>query len=248
MMYRFYKILQRDTINLFINPMWVFLGIAFPFLFAVILGLLTEGLYGASISSYDYYGVTMLLFCGLYSATYSANSFMEERIKKPNLRIVYSPIRNWFIPLTKTIATFLFMSFFVTLAGILLHLCFKVNFGHSLLFQSWLLLLALNFFFSSLGVLMCCIFKSEGVANQIISIITAALGLISGFFFPISVFGDTIVKFSQFLPTTMVFNAILAMIYDQDSTDFLPTLLILGLLSFIIIVLCNYLFKGEDYV
>ena len=79
--------------------MWVILCIAFPFLFTTILGILTEGLYGTSVSSYDYYGVTMLVFSSLYAGTYSANSFLEERIKQPNLRIAYSPISSLFIPI-----------------------------------------------------------------------------------------------------------------------------------------------------
>ncbi|MEQ7067652.1 hypothetical protein ABQE06_21505, partial [Enterococcus avium] len=35
-MYRFMSILKRDTLNLFLNPMWVILCIAFPFLFTTI--------------------------------------------------------------------------------------------------------------------------------------------------------------------------------------------------------------------
>ena len=102
-MYRLVKIIQRDTINLLTNPMWIFFSLMFPFLLVAILGFLTEGLYGDYFTSYDYYGVTLMLFSAMYAGTFSANSFMEEKIKRANLRIVYSPIRNWFIPFSKVL-------------------------------------------------------------------------------------------------------------------------------------------------
>lgn len=247
-MYRFMSILKRDTLNLFLNPMWVILCIAFPFLFTTILGILTEGLYGTSVSSYDYYGVTMLVFSSLYAGTYSANSFLEERIKQPNLRIAYSPISSLFIPIAKIIATFLFTGVFFSFSGGLTHLFFDVNFGGRMLIFVWLLILALDLFFSCLGVLMCCIFKSEGTANQVLSIITAFLGLLSGLFFPVASLGKTMVSISNFSPVTKVLDTVFVMIYDQNYSQFLPVLLILLLLSLVTMVLIGFLFNGEDYV
>jgi ABC-2 type transport system permease protein len=247
-MYRFMTILKRDTLNLIINPMWVILCIAFPFLFTAILGLLTEGLYGSTVSSYDYYGVTMLLFSSLYAGTYSANSFLEERIKQPNLRIIFSPIPSWFIPISKIIATFLFTGIFFSLSSGIAFLAFNVNFGGKMLPYVWLLILALDFLFSCIGVLMCCIFKSEGAANQVLSILTALLGFLSGLFFPIASLGKTMVPISEFSPVTKVLDAIFAFIYDQNVSQFFPLLLLLSALSFATIVLIIFLFNEGDYV
>ncbi|WP_086347219.1 ABC transporter permease [Candidatus Enterococcus clewellii] len=247
-MYRFMSILKRDTLNLFLNPMWVILCIAFPFLFATILGILTEGLYGSSVSSYDYYGITMLVFSSLYAGTYSANSFLEERIKQPNLRIIFSPIPSLFIPIAKIIATFLFTGIFFTFSGGLAYLFFNVNFGGEMVLYVWVLILALDFLFSCVGVLMCCLFKSEGVANQVLSILTAFLGLLSGLFFPVASLGKAMVTISNFSPVTKVLDAVLMLIYDQNSTQFFPMLVLLLTLSLATIVLIGFLFNGEDYV
>lgn len=247
-MYQFIRIIRRDTVNLLLNPMWLLLGIMFPFLLISIVGFLTKDSYGSFFTSYDYYGVTMMLFSSLYAGTFSANSFMEEKIKQPNLRIIYSPIRNWLIPLSKILATFIFTSTVYGAAGVMAHLFFSVRFSNGNLLQVTLLFFALNFFCSCVGVLMCCVVKSEGVANQILSIVTAVLAVLSGVFFPISGFGATINKISDKMPTTRILKLVFTLIYDQKSAGLSILLLILIGLSLLMIVLCSYLFKGEDYV
>jgi len=247
-MYRLFRIIQRDTMNLITNPMWIFFSLMFPFLLVVILGFLTGGLYGDYFTSYDYYGVTLMLFSTMYAATFSANSFMEEKIKKANLRIVYSPIRNWFIPFSKAVATFIFTTFFYTIVAVICHLLFQIRFGDGKLLQIWLLFIGMNLLFSCIGVLMCCIFKSEGVANQILSILTAALAMLSGFLFPIANLGEAFVKISKWLPTTKVAQTIFEMIYDQNSANFSSVFLMLVAFSVLILAVSTILFNGEEYV
>ncbi|MBP2098168.1 ABC transporter permease [Enterococcus rivorum] len=247
-MYRFFRILQRDTINLFINPTWIFMVLAFPLLLTAVLGVLTEGMYGTRITSYDYYGVTMMIYCALYAATFSANSFMEERIKAPNLRIIYSPVGKLSIPLSKIIATFIFTAVFYSIAGLFMKFVFNVNFGTNNLLLVWLLFLAVDFLFSCIGVFMCCLFKSEGVANQILSIVTTLFAILSGFFFPIANLGTTMVTISKLSPVTTVVDTIFSIIYDQNSQGVLPALVIMIVLSAITILLCQIFFKGEDYL
>ncbi len=63
--------------------MWVILCIAFPFLFTTILGILTEGLYGTRVSSYDYYGVTMLVFSSFMQAPTQPIAFLRNGSDNP---------------------------------------------------------------------------------------------------------------------------------------------------------------------
>ena len=204
-MYRFMSILKRDTLNLFLNPMWVILCIAFPF------------------------------FVHYYFRHSYRGALWNKRVQL-------------FIPIAKIIATFLFTGVFFSFSGGLTHLFFDVNFGGRMLIFVWLLILALDLFFSCLGVLICCIFKSEGTANQVLSLITAFLGLLSGLFFPVASLGKTMVSISNFSPVTKVLDTVFVMIYDQNYSQFLPVLLILLLLSLVTMVLIGFLFNGEDYV
>lgn len=247
-MFQFMRIVQRDSLNLFLNPMWIFMSIALPFCLASILGFLSEGMYGSMMSSYDYYGISMLFFGILNTATFAANSFLEEKIKRANLRIMYAPIKKWFVPTSKVLATFIFTTFFNTLTASLLHVLFDVNYGGENMIYVWLLFLAMNLFFSSLGVLMCCLFKSEEIANQILSLVTALFALFSGFFFPIQNFGKVFVKISNLLPTTKILDNLWVIIFDQDHSAFLSEFLLMIGLSILMIILASSCFKEEDFI
>ena len=247
-MYQFMRIVQRDTLNLFLNPMWVFMSIALPFFLASILGFLSEGMYGSILSSYDYYGISMIFFGILNTATFSANSFLEEKIKRANLRIIYTPINKKYLTLSKVISTFIFTSFFYSLTAVFLHFIFDVNYGGENTVYVWFLLMGMNLFFSSLGVLMCCIFKSEEIANQILSIVTTLFALFSGFFFPIQPLGKLFVKISNSLPTTKILNDIWTIIFDQNHTTFLLDFLLIIGLSLLMIKGATYCFNEEDFL
>ncbi|MFR3687382.1 MAG: ABC transporter permease, partial [Enterococcus sp.] len=161
---------------------------------------------------------------------------------------VYSPIRSWFIPFSKAIAAFLFTTIFYSIAAVICQLLFQIRFGDEKLLQIWLLFIGMNLLFSCIGVLMCCIFKSEGVANQILSILTVALAMLSGFLFQVANLGETFVKISNWLLTTKVAQTIFEMIYDQNSSNFSSVLLMLIAFSILILTVSMILFNGEEYV
>lgn len=247
MSYRLRKMIQLDMLNLFINPTWMCFSILFPFLLITIIGFMTKGMYGETVTSYDYYGVTLMVYSGLYTGTFSANSFMEERIKKANLRSIYSPIHQWEIPLLKTLATFFYTTFFYTFVAVITGGLFSINYGDSLV-KLWLLFAAINFASSSLGVLMCCIFKSEGVANQILSIMTNIVALTAGLLFPTAFFGQSFGRFCEKLPLSQVMKSIFELIYDHNSHNYYFSFVGSILTACLFLLLAIYFFKGEDYV
>lgn len=246
-MYRLKKMIQRDLLNLIFNPTWLVFCIFFPFSLIAIVGFMTQNLYGSNFSSYDYYGVTLMIYSALYTSIFAANSFMEEKIKKPNLRVVFAPVNEWEIPFSKIVATFLYTIIFYSIVGVCSAYLFKINFGKHI-FLLWLLFAALNLFCSSLGVLMCCVFKSEAIANQILSLLTNVIAIASGLLFPAAVFGETLMRFSNFIPLSTVSLAAFKLIYDDNTAIFLP--IFVGLISATILMtaIAQLLFKGEDYL
>lgn len=247
-MVRFFKVVQRDTLNLFVNPAWILLGLLFPLLLIAILGGVTTGFYSSSFTSFDYYGIGVLVYSTMNSATYAANSFLEEKIKTANLRIIYAPLNHLALPLAKIIATFIFTSVLYSLAGLLSVLIFKVNFGGGKLLFIWGLFLALNFLFSCLGVLACCIFKSEGVANQIISLVVSLFALFAGCFFPVASLGSTFTRLSAFSPITQFLRQLFIIIYDQSTTNFWLTLGIIIVLSLVSLSLTYKIYQQEAFL
>lgn len=247
-MYRFKRIFILDLMNLITNPMWIFYAIGFPIALVLILGFLTSGSYGGSVSSYDYFGVALMVFGIFNAATFSANSFMEERIKKPNMRLIHSPLRPFNIYFSKIVASAVFCTVAYALVAILLQFIVGINYGGTSAWALLVILLASNFFFSALGVLVCCILKNEGTTNNILSLLFMLLSLFGGVFFPVDGLGKVVVSASWLSPARWILTACMRIIYDRDLSLFLPVLGMFILFSVVAVALCGQFFKGEDYI
>jgi len=237
-----------DLMNQLSNPMWVFYAIGFPIALILILGFLISGGYGEAVSSYDYFGVALMVFSVFNAATFSANSFMEERIKKPNMRLIYSPISPINIYLSKILASFAFCSMAYTFVAVFLRFVVGVNYGGANAWAPFVIMLVGNFFFAALGVLVCCILRDEGTTNNILSLIFAIMSLLGGVFFPVDGLGKAVATVSWISPARWMITACLRIIYDGDFSMFLPVFGLLIGLSVLAVVLCGRLFKGEDYL
>lgn len=247
-MYQFRQILKRDTLNLFTNPMWIFYTVFFPLLMILILGFLSEGSYGTELSSYDYYGITMMIYSALNAATLAANSFMEQRIKSPNLRIVFSPVKPMYIYLSKIIATVIFTTVCYSAVGVALHFMMNVNFGGEKAIFLWMLMIAVEFFASCLSVMVCCIVKSEEITNTIVSNLITLLAVVGGLFFPVDGMGKVIEVISDFTPVKWISTSLFQIVYDNNMMSFLPILGILVVLGLIFIFISHKAFKMEEYL
>ena len=247
-MYKFKQIMAMDLTNLFTNAMWIFYAIGFPLALVLILGFLSSGSYGDTITSYDYYGVALMIFAVFNTSTFSANSFLEERIKNANMRIIYSPVRPFYIPFSKVLASFVFCSVTYTLVTLILWLIAGVNYGGRLFWGPLIVMILSIFFFSTLGALVCCVVKSESVANQILSLLLTLLAALGGVFFPIDGLGGVISATSWISPAKWMLTACLRMIYDGDFSLFLPSCGILIILSIAAMWLMTVFFKEDEYI
>lgn len=247
-MYRFFQIFKRDFLNLAFNPMWIFYCTVFPFMMVLILGFLSSGNYGSIVTSYDYYGVSMMIYIIFNTSTIASNSFMEERIKQGNMRIIYSPVPKGFIYLSKIAATFVFSFLCHLLVMLLLYFTLKVNFGGNNAFFIIIILLLFEIFASILGVMFCCIFKSENTTNQLLSIVINISAILGGLFFRLNGYGKTVEKICYLSPVKWIVNDIFKIIYDGDFSYYLPTVIILIVLSASALLLCAKFYRAEDYI
>jgi ABC-2 type transport system permease protein len=228
--------------------MWIFYAVGFPIALILILGFLASGGYGEQVSSYDYFGVALMIFGIFNAATFSANSFMEERIKKPNMRLIHSPVNPFNIYFSKILASFVFCSVAYTLVAIVLHFAVGINYGGSDACALLAILLVGNLFFSALGVAVCCILRSEGITNNILSLLFMIFSLMGGVFFPVDGFGKAVIAVSWASPAKWILTACLRIIYDKDFSMFLPVCGLFIILSMAAVALCGRFFRGEDYL
>jgi len=248
MMYQFRRILKMDLMNLFTNPMWWIGTIGLPLFLALIMGFITNGTYGNVVTSYDYYGVSMLVFGALNNATLAANSFLESRIVKANMRLCTAPVPSFFIYFPKVIASFIFGVFCHTLTGLALHFIVGVDFGGNNAVFLWLLLLAVNFFAVSISVMLCCLLKNEETVNQILSSLVMIACLLGGAFFPLKGLGRIADAASNISPVMWINAAAFQAIYNDNL--FLLSCVCAGLiaLGMLWIGISSKCFNREDYL
>lgn len=245
----FIKIVKFDFMNILRNPMLVIFNTIFPLILIATIAFVTKGSYTAGdISSYDYYGVKMMIFTALFIALTATNTFMEEKVKKGNARIVYAPISKTEIYLSKLIATYILGT--VSYSVILLagQYLFHINFGGKNLLYVMLLINMISLFGCSLGTMFCCIFKSEEGANSVMNIVILLFVLLGGLFFSISSLGNLVENISYLSPVKWVTECIFQVIYDNDFSTYLPTLAIMIFGSILCIIVCQITFRPEEYV
>lgn len=241
-----YLISREDFKNLFKNPMWLFYNLVFPFLLIVVLGFLQKDSYGGAVSAFDYYGITLMIYTVISSGMTSANAFMEVTIRKPNMRIIYAPGNERLIYLSKIFSSFLFCLLCHLAVAVLTFTVFKIQVDAV---PQLLILLALTELFSvSLGVMFCCIFKTEATANQILSIVINIFAILGGLLFPMDGYGAVVRSLSYLSPAKWLANTSFAMIYDHNYAWFYPTVMGLVVATIVVFTICAKTFRKEDCI
>lgn len=247
-MYQFKRIFLMDLKNLMLNPVWAAFMTAFPFLLILVFGFLAKGSYGTQVTSYDFYGVTFMIYGALNAATLAANSFVEKDIKSPNMRLIYAPVSGFTIHFSKTLATTVASTVYYTAVAFVLHLITGVNYGGSRTVFVWIMMVMLIFFSASLSVMLCCFLKTEEAVNQIVSFLITLLSVLGGLFFPVSGLGKAIAVISRVCPVTWVSETVFQIIYDRNMGMLLPVGIGLMLLSAVFIFISNKSFKTEEFI
>lgn len=177
------KLIIFDFMNILRNPVLVIANTAFPCVLILVMGFVTKSSFGAGgVSSYDYYGVNMMIFTAALIAMTTSNTFMEEKVKKANLRIVYAPVSTTSIYLSKLLSTFIFSVIMYSMNVLIAQTIFHLNFGGQYLTYFMLLLYVFLFFGCCLGTMFCSLFKNEEQANGIMQIPIAFLFSLVAYF------------------------------------------------------------------
>lgn len=243
----FIKIIKFDFINILRSPSLVIFNTVFPILLILVMGFVTKGGYAGEASSYDYYGVTMMIFTALFISMTATNTFMEEKVKSGNTRIVYAPVSKAEIYLSKLLSTYIMGT--IAYSAILLggQYLFHLNFGGKNLLYIMLLINIFSLFGCSLGTMFCCIFKSEQKANAVMQIVLFVFIFFGGLFFPVASLGKVVESISFLSPVKWITECAFQLIYDNDFSLFLPTVAVVLFASFLCIMICQLIFKPEEY-
>ncbi|KOF56050.1 MULTISPECIES: ABC transporter permease [Clostridium] len=245
----FINIVKFDIKNTLRNPMLLIINTLLPIILLGTIGFIAKEGYGSeNVTSYDYYGITLMIFMGMMLSMTATNVFMEETVRKGNTRIVYAPVSKTEIYLSKIIVSYIVGAVCYSLIMLGEQYLFHINFGGKNILYILLLINALGFFGSCLGVLFCCIFKSEQGANGVMQIPILIFVFLGGVFFPIASLGKTVEALSNISPLRWITQCAFQVIYDNNFSIYLPTIVITLLAAIICIILCQIIFKPEEYV
>lgn len=247
-MTKFLTLFKRDLSNLITSPGNVAMMLFFPVCVASLMGFLFEDLYHTSlVSSYDFYGVTMVIFITMMAATIPANSFLAKHVKNVNTRIFYSPVPRIYVYASKIAACFLFIGICITLNIILFQVTSFASFGDNILS---IICLMLNFtlFLTLLSSAICVTLHSEDLTNIILSNTMSVLGFLSGIFFPIASLGSIFEKIAGFSPITWTVNCVFQLIYDGSSSMYWWIMLGLIIISLVLLMIVHRNYRPEDYI
>ena len=243
------RILRQDFGNIIHNPSLIFSNTILPLILIGVMGFVTKGGFGAEpVSSFDYYGVNMMIFSVSMIAITATNAFMEERVKRGNFRIAYAPALKQEIYFSKILSSYLLSTICY---GVLVPVCqyiLGLNMGGSNFIYFVLLLNIFGFCGCCFGTMFCCIFKNEEQANSIMQIPLFLSIVLGGVIFQIHRFGSFLNSLSLLSPVKWVAACSYQIIYDNDLHLLHPVMIGLLVLSFFFIGVCHILFKPEDYV
>jgi len=245
----FIRIIKFDFMNIIKNPSLLFSNTIFPLILIGVMGFVTRNSFGAGeANSYDYYGVNMMIFMAMLIAMTASNAFMEETVKKGNIRIVYAPVSKIEIYLSKLISTYLFGTVSFSVLLFVEQTFFNINFGGRNIIYIILLINMLLLFGCSLGTLFCCIFKSEEGASGMLQIPVAIFTVLGGVFFNIHRLGRIVDIMCYLTPVKWVQVCAYKIIYDNDFSIYMLVLTILISCSIACIIISQIIFKPEEYV
>jgi ABC-2 type transport system permease protein len=248
-MLRFMALIKRDIGNLPSSPVLLLYNTLFPFLMTLILGFLGNGDYsGSGVNAYDYYGVSIMVFMLLNVSITAANTFMEHTLRNANLRAIHAPIPRSWTYLSKIASTSLFTGTCFLVMMALNAFALGVDYGGAMAGYVVALMLAFNVMSAALGVLFCCIFKSEEVANKILSFLTGVMAIFGGMFFQLDGFGPAAALISRLSPARWVLDGMFHIVYDGNLSGFLPALFSLLGLAALCVLGSKCTFRTEDYV
>lgn len=243
----FFSIFKMDFSNLFKNPVLVGFNTIFPIAMILILGYLCGGNYSDIKYAYQYYAVATIVFGMLEGAMTATNCFMERDIKKPNLRIIFSPAGNFQIYFSKILASFLFDYILHALLAIIFCPIFGVTLGtHPVLFI--ILMAPVEFVSAALGVFFCCLLHSEEASSTLLSNIISLFAILGGTFFSLEGMGSTIAYISRFSPVKWLNNVFFALSCDNNEVMFWPVFFSACAISALLILGCRLTFRSEDYL
>ena len=172
---------------------------------------------------------------------------MERDIKRPNLRILYSPAGSFSVYFSKTLSSFVFdytlhAALLLALVPIL-HISFGSRPGLFLLLMAPVELAAASF-----GTFFCCLMHTEEAASTLLSTLVSLMCVVGGSFFPLDGMGGALAFVTRLSPAKWVNEAFFLLSCDNSARLFVPVAAGALATAALLMLGCRVTFRTEDYL
>ena len=219
----------------------------FPAVMFILLGMLLSGRFTGSLSSFDYFGLTVMIYFQLTMGTMASNMIMEENVKLPNMRIAYSLENERYIYYSKIAALMICDAAAILIYMLILRSFFGVDYGSNMaaVFAAYLIL---GFFSVCLGVFLCIFLRDESSCNNILGVVQLVLCMLGGIFFPVSVLGKAGVILSDLSIVKWINYGIGSYVYGSDPRGLAAICLIAAVCAVILLKITGKIFRIQLFI
>lgn len=199
-----------------------------------------------SFSSYDYYGIVEITMMILYGSVYGFYSIYNNRRSNIESRCFQGNLSKTSYILTKVLSSFIVTIVFLIPAILYSIMILKTYWGKDFL-SVILLLLSLNFYGTTLGVLLGYIFKEERQGSFFLnSLIIPLMTFLGGGYFYIGD-GDKLFNLVRYAsPLTLINKSILSISFYEDYSKFYISILYCICLGFIFLISTFYISNSKE--
>ncbi|UQS81808.1 ABC transporter permease [Bombilactobacillus folatiphilus] len=241
-------IMKQDLRTLLKNKPIMSYLIVYPPLLIILMGFVCSGMFSGDIlTSYDYYGVTMIIYLSLATTIILPEMLFGSHVKLANQRIIYTPIARSKVYLAKLLVAISLSYLILAIYLILFNATGLVNFGGKQISYVLLLDLVLVTFSITLGGAFCVLIKSEDLATKLLNILINVFAVLSGLFFPMTIFGKKAAQISNLSPVSKVTNSFFGVIYDHNLGQVTSTIAILLACSIVFLLIIHLLYRPEKF-
>lgn len=243
-----FTIMRLDCLHLLKNkPIMTYL-LLYPPLLIWVTGFVFNSIFGDDVlTSYDYYGVTMMIYLSMATVVILPDMLFGSRVKNANNRIIYTPIALTKVYLSKLLVATGF-SYGILAAYMLLFNAIRfVNFGGSQILPLLLLDLAFVIFAITFGGAFCVILRNEDLSTNLLNLVINVFAIVSGLFFPMKIFGKKIAAIADMSPIAKVSDVFFAIIYDHNFQESITTFAILVAGSCVFLIIIHMLYRPEKF-
>ena len=241
-------IMHQDILTLLKNkPILIYL-VLYPPLLILVTGFVFSGIFSDDVlTSYDYYGVTMMIYLSMATVIILPEMLFGSHVKYANYRIIYAPIARAKVYLSKLLVSIGFAYIIMAAYMLLFNTIGLVDFGGKNIGGLLLLDLVFVIFAITFGGAFCVIIRNEDLSTNLLNLLINVFAIASGLFFPMTIFGKKIAAIADMSPIAKMADSFFGIIYDHNFHELSSTIGILLLGSFIFLVIIHVMYRPEKF-